>query len=89
MNCISSEWSRDRIVNEINSLGYPAFHGSCSEIYMEKCFKDKRLVPKERLANAKKLGETSLMFLLHPTITKVQMKEYANTIRKVLEKATK
>ena len=28
------------IINEINKLGFPAFTGSCGEIYNENCLKD-------------------------------------------------
>ena len=70
---LSSEWSRDRILSEILSSGYPVFSGSCSEIYLEKCFLDAGLAPPERLPIAKELGETSLMFLVHLTISSQQM----------------
>ena len=59
-------WDRDRILDEINQYGYPAFAGSCSEIYLEKCFKNSEYRYEQRLLNAKELGETSLMFLIHP-----------------------
>ena len=55
----------------------PAFSGSCSEIYLEKCFQESGLAPAERLPVARKLGESSLMFLVHPTITFDQMAAYA------------
>ncbi len=62
-------WSRDRIMNEISARGVPCFSGSCSEIYLEKAFEKIGIGPKQRLANARLLGETSLMFLVHPTLT--------------------
>ena len=61
--------------------------GSCSEIYLEKSFQEKSLCPKNRLPVAKELGETSLMFVLHPTITENIMNEYAEAITKVLKRA--
>lgn len=60
-------WSRDRILSEITEAGYPAFSGSCSAIYLEKCFQQAGPAPAERLPAARQLGETSLMFLVHPT----------------------
>jgi dTDP-4-amino-4,6-dideoxygalactose transaminase len=60
-------WSRDRILSEITEAGYPALSGSCSEIYLEKCFQDAGLSRAERLPVARLLGETSLMFLVHPS----------------------
>ena len=80
-------WSRDRILSEIVTLGYPAFSGSCSEIYLEKCFQDAGLAPVERLPVARELGETSLMFLVHPTINNEQMAGYAEAVRSVVKRA--
>ena len=84
---LADGWSRDRILSEIAALGYPALSGSCSEIYLEKCFQDAGLAPAERLPVARELGETSLMFLVHPTITPEQMAGYAQTVRSVVQKA--
>ena len=74
------EWSRDRIISEINALGVPCFSGSASEVYLEKAFDNNGLRPKVRLSIAKQLGETSLMFLVHPTLTS---DEIAQTIQAI------
>ena len=87
LEALADGWSRDRILSEIVSLGYPALSGSCSEIYLEKCFQDAELAPAERLPVARELGETSLMFLVHPTITPEQMAGYAQAVRSVVQKA--
>jgi len=84
---LADGWSRDRILAEISALGYPALSGSCSEIYLEKCFQDAGLAPAERLPVARLLGETSLMFLVHPTITPEQMAGYAEAVRSVVQRA--
>ena len=84
---LADGWSRDRILSEIAALGYPALSGSCSEIYLEKCFQDAGLAPVERLPVARELGETSLMFLVHPTITPQQMVGYAEAVRSVVQRA--
>ena len=84
---LADGWNRDRILSEIAALGYPALSGSCSEIYLEKCFQDAGLAPAERLPVARELGETSLMFLVHPTITTEQMSGYAQVVRSVVQKA--
>ena len=81
---LSSSWSRDRIIEEINKIGLPCFSGSCSEIYLEKCFRENGLSPKLRLPIAKELGETSLMFLIDPTISPEKMKEYIKEVKKIL-----
>jgi len=82
-------WSRDRIIEEILEFGVPCFSGSCSEIYLEKAFKDTKFIPKERLKNAKKLGETSLMFLVHPTLTEDHIQQTCDAILSIMKRATK
>ena len=84
-----SDWDKSKIINEIRNSGFPCFEGSCSEVYLEKCFKKDGLMPKKRLPNAKNLGEDSLMFLVHPTITESQMHVYGETVRSILIKAMK
>ncbi len=84
---LADGWSRDRILSEIASLGYPALAGSCSEIYLEKCFQEAGLAPAERLTMARELGETSLMFLLHPTIIPEQMAGYVEAVQSVVLRA--
>lgn len=86
-NVLAEGWSRDRILSEIAALGYPALSGSCSEIYLEKCFQQTGLAPAERLPVARDLGDTSLMFLVHPTITSEQMAGYAEAVRSVVVRA--
>ena len=82
-----SGWDRVRIINELNSKGFPAFTGSCSEIYLEKSFKDIGYSPKKKLINASILGKTSIMFLVHPTITLEQMHNYSLGISNIFQKA--
>lgn len=84
---LAADWSRDRILLEINHLGFPAYSGSCSEIYLEGCFQQSGFYPSKRLPVAQLLGETSLMFLVHPTISVAQMSAYAKAIASVLRRA--
>ena len=88
-NALLTDWSRDRILAELNRNGIPAFSGSCSEIYMENAFKKSVYNQKDRLDNAKELGETSLAFFVHQTISKKEMDYYAEKIQNVIKKATK
>ena len=76
-------WSRDRIMHELNSLNVPCFSGSCSEVYLERAFDDTPWRPQQRLVNAQKLGETSLMFLVHPTLSNENMNTVLEAIQKV------
>ena len=82
-------WSRDRILQEIVDIGYPAYSGSCSEVYLEKCFQDAGFAPVHRLPVARELGETSLMFVVHPTINPEQMAAYADAVHSVLQRASR
>ncbi len=86
---LKDSWTRDRIVDEINALGVPCFQGSCSEVYLEKAFDHTEFRPPQRLPVAKELGETSLMFLVHPTLTVTDIRKTCQAITDVLEKATK
>ncbi|MGP5574439.1 DegT/DnrJ/EryC1/StrS family aminotransferase [Psychrobacter faecalis] len=83
---LPKEWSRDRIIEEINKLGVPCFSGSASEVYLEKAFDNTGLRPESRLPVAKQLGETSLMFLVHPTLTADEIKQTLQAIDSVLTK---
>ena len=79
-------WTRDRILAAIVAEGIPCFTGSCSEIYLEKAFAPD-LRPAERLMVAKELGETSLMFLVHPTLSETDMHDTCRAVAKVLDAA--
>jgi len=81
-------WNRDRIVHEINAHGVPCLQGSCSEIYLEKAFAHAGLQPPQRLPVAQELGETSLAFLVHPTITAQEIEKTCNVLIKVMGEAT-
>lgn len=85
---LAEGWDRDRIMNEMVARGVPCFSGSCSEVYLEKCFQDLDLAPKERLPVAKELGETSLMFLVHPTLEQVHIDKTCETLRAVMAEAS-
>ena len=70
-------------------MGIPCMHGSCSEIYLEKAFDNTDFRPKERLPVAKELGESSIVFLVHPTLSEKEMQKIAESSIKVFERAKK
>ena len=86
---LADGWDRDRIVNEIVERGVPCFQGSCSEVYLEKAFDNTPWRPKKRLPNAVELGETSLMFLVHPTLTNDEINKTTQVMKEVFELASK
>ena len=79
-------WSRDRIMQEINALNVPCFSGSCSEVYLEHAFDDTPWRPAQRLKNAQQLGETSLMFLVHPTLSNESIHKTVTAIQQVIHR---
>jgi dTDP-4-amino-4,6-dideoxygalactose transaminase len=79
---------RDNIMAAINAEGIPCFGGICSEIYLEKAF-PKELRPQQRRKIARKLGKTSLMFLVHPTLSQQNMLDTCQAVEKVMNAAAK
>ena len=75
------------LIAELSALGVPCFSGSCSEVYLEKAFDSTNFRPKKRLTNAKELGETSLMFLIHPTLRKTDIDHTCDAIKEVMAQA--
>jgi dTDP-4-amino-4,6-dideoxygalactose transaminase len=86
---LRSGWDRDRIIAELNRAGVPAFHGSCSEVYLEKAFDDTGLRPAERLPIARELGDTSIAFLAHPTLTNEEIRSWCSAIETVFSQASR
>jgi len=84
---LRSDWTRDRIVAEVNARGVPLYHGSCSEVYLEKAFEGTGWAPTQRLPVARELGETSLMFLTHPTLLPNEVDRIATTFEEVMVQA--
>jgi dTDP-4-amino-4,6-dideoxygalactose transaminase len=82
-------WDRDTIMDAINAEGVPCYSGSCSEVYLEKAFDGTGWRPSERLPVARELGETSLMFLVHPGITASDIKLTCDVLRQVMDIAAK
>lgn len=72
---LAAGWSRDRLVAEINARGVPCYQGSCSEVYLEKAFDGTGWRPEAPLPVARNLGETSVMFLVHPTLAPVEIEK--------------
>ena len=79
-------WSRDRIMQEVNALHVPCFSGSCSEVYLEHAFDGTPWRPEQRLPHAQRLGDSSLMFLVHPTLSKDSIDKTVAAISEVMAK---
>jgi dTDP-4-amino-4,6-dideoxygalactose transaminase len=84
---LASGWSRDRLMHEINQRGVPCFSGSCSEVYLERAFDGTGWRPEPRLPVARELGDTSLMFLVHPTLTGAEIDKTCAVLAEVMAAA--
>ena len=85
---LKEDWNRDSIVAAVNAEGIPCFTGSCPEVYRELSFVSAGLAPQERLPGAKEVGETSLMFLVHPALEEGEIADTIGAVEKVLEAAS-
>ena len=85
---LAAGWTRDRIIEAINAEGVPCYQGTCSEVYLEKAFDCTGWRPEVRLAVAKVLGETSVMFLVHPTLTEAEVAKTCKAIKTVMTEAS-
>lgn len=79
-------WNRDRVLQALLDTGIPAYSGSCSEVYLEKAFDGTGYRPSDRLPVARELGETSLMFLCHPTLSEAEIDRTCESLLAVNEK---
>ena len=79
----TDEGNRDAIIHAINKRGVPCYQGSCSEVYLEKAFDNTGFRPKRRLPTAKRLGETSIMFLCHPSLSQAEIDKTCSVIKEV------
>ncbi len=82
-------WDRERIITAINKLGIPCFTGSCSEMYREKAFAKENLRPQKPLPIAKELGDTAIMFPVHPTLSVDDMRGMVKAAQKIIGTASK
>ena len=80
-------WTRDSLVTELSARGVPVSFGACPEIYRERCFSSAGLGPETPLVSAKRLGETCVQFLVHPTISDSQMMRICGQIDAVMQQA--
>jgi dTDP-4-amino-4,6-dideoxygalactose transaminase len=86
---LAEGWSRDRIIASICATGVPCYQGSCSEVYLERAFEGTGWAPPVRLPVARALGDTSLMFLVHPTLSADDLDRTRSAIQSVLSVASR
>jgi dTDP-4-amino-4,6-dideoxygalactose transaminase len=81
-------WTRDRIISDIRFKGVSCSEGTCAEIYLEPAFESLNMSPPKRLPVARELGETSISFLVHPTITNHELDNILFILNEVFLDAT-
>lgn len=84
---LGTEWSRNRIVEEINAAEVPCIAGGCSELYLEDAVPSEWR-PDARLPVARELGETSLAFFVHPTLTEAHINRTCDVVEEVMQRAS-
>lgn len=80
-------WHRDRVMAAICARGVPCYSGTCPEVYKEKAITNRGLAPDYQLPVARELGDTSLMFLVHPTLTRENIDRTCEAIIEVMMEA--
>jgi len=84
---LAPDWDRIRVIDALCAEGINCYFGSCGKIYQEKAFVDAGLGPGERMPVARQLGETSLMFQVHPTLGDEDMQDTVRAVEKVFGEA--
>lgn len=82
-------WDVIRVIESIQREGVPCFQGGCSEIYRERAFVERGWGPAQPLPVASRLSETSLMFLVHPTLAESDLRDVARATAKVMRAAAR
>lgn len=85
---LAPDWDRNRIMEMISASGVPCMTGICSEVYLETAF-PREWRSSKRSAVARELGETSLMFLVHPTLTEANIDHTLEVTKRVMSQATR
>ncbi len=88
-DALAPGWDRDRIATAISAEGVVAQYGGCAEIYREAAFASAGIAPATRLPGAAEVHETSLAFLVHPTLGDAEIDDAIAATRKVFEVASR
>jgi len=80
---LPENWDRSKILGVFEELKVPVYTGSCSEIYREKAFALVAGTADNFCPVSAQLGETSMMFLVHPTLTDEEIERTCSGIKEV------
>lgn len=87
LDCLMPGWAQTRVIASINAEGVPCFVGSCGEIYRELTFTRAGFQPAQPHPVAHQLAQTSLAFLVHPTLDGQDMRDTCAAVGKVMRAA--
>ena len=73
---------RQEILRRASEAGVRLFSGSCSEVYLEEAFAE---LPRPDCPVARRLGQTSLMVEVHPTLRQDLLEQRAEKLRSIIE----
>lgn len=79
-------WNRDLIVAAVRAEGVPCDVGACPDVMLEKAFARQ---PRKEHPVARELGETSLAFPVHPTLSIDEMDAVVQAVTKVMTVAAR
>ena len=80
-------WSRERLVDELNSQKLACGSGICPEIYREAAFKNSIYAPFESLPVAHSCGKRSIQFPVHPGIGRKFQESRVEKIKELFQDA--
>lgn len=94
---LKGPWNRDAVIDSLTKAGIPCNIGVCPEIYNEKAFKKgcykihgaKKNRETVFLPVAKQLGESSIMFMVHPTLNPESIHYVIDQVKHVMKKAVR
>lgn len=84
---LKAEWTQQRIIAEFAQYSVPSGIGSCPEVYREQGVPDSNTGQLGRLPIAKALGESALVFVVHPSLTGENIKTVCQVIHDIFELA--
>ena len=86
---LADNWTRDKIVAELNDQGVPARVGACPDISGENAFTIAGFNINNARPNAQSIADYTIMLPVHPTLTDGNMALMSNALSSVLENASR
>lgn len=85
---LANNWTRDRIVDELTTLGVPARAGACPDISNEQAFAKASINTSNPRPNAARIANRTIMFPVHPTLTPGNIAFMTDALRSTIKAAS-